>query len=149
MHNFSIFFNSYRTKPNEDCLYNFYKDGDVCRGNLYFMKRFQWTPLFKKYMYIQWHFHYNSYKKSNLSSFFYFEDCPAWYFGKNCNNKSKHLFMILSLDIIKSSIEPYNSCLSSNLTLSWFFFQECHKCFFLNVYENKTSDLFLFTFVRI
>lgn len=24
--------------------------------------------------------------------FFYFEDCPAGYFGKNCNDKCKHFF---------------------------------------------------------
>lgn len=27
-------------KPNEDCLYDSYKDGDVCKGKLYFIKMF-------------------------------------------------------------------------------------------------------------
>lgn len=35
-------------KPNKDCLYNSYKDGDVCKGKLYFIERFQWTTLCEK-----------------------------------------------------------------------------------------------------
>lgn len=35
-------------QPNGECLYNFYKDGDVCRGTLYFNNKVQWTTLSKK-----------------------------------------------------------------------------------------------------
>lgn len=54
--NTCVFVNSCRTTTNGDCLYNSYKDGDRCRGMLYFNERFQWYILCKKLLYMQRHF---------------------------------------------------------------------------------------------
>lgn len=103
IYNFSIFVKSYRTTPNRDCLYNSYKDGDRCRGMLYFNERFQWYILCKKLLYMQRHFTHvllHFLVKFKFIILFPFKRWPSRIFKKNCTATPFKIIVFFILKIV-------------------------------------------------